>query len=71
AMYTWLYWIPETESEIEHLLAWVPPEFVKDANEAILSVAEQHIIPATQKDFTPNYKKILADNNLLAAKTGD
>lgn len=62
---TWVYWFPSTEKTFEHLLAWIPPEFSEDANEATKSVAEEHILFATETDFIADYKSILENASLL------
>lgn len=62
---TWVYWFPSTEKTFEHLLAWIPPEFIWEADEAADLVAEAHIVFATEKDFIADYKSILANAGLL------
>lgn len=62
---TWLYWFPSTEKSFEHLLAWIPPEFIEDANAAANFVAEEHILFVTEEDFITDYKSILSKAGLL------
>lgn len=62
---TWLCWIPETKQSIEHLLVWIPPEFIKDATDAVEMVAEGHLVFATDEEFKADYKPILMKLGLL------